>query len=160
MKLLVRIATLVFVVSFVIAVSACSSMLRIDRDSADRTDIRENYLQNNPDGPHNARITNGEVVKGMGVIEVLASWGLPDVRRSSQQTSAEFWTYYTVDERSQMVSSYDLVFDNRVLSRWVVMIDAISLDDFHKGEEPESARIENQKAGGLSGDSGALTKRP
>lgn len=161
MRILVRVATLAIVAFTVVALSACSNMLRLNRDVEERADLRQNYLQNNPDGAFNNHIVKSEVVKGMNVIEVLASWGLPDVRTASKTTKAEFWTYFTVDDYSQTVSSYDLVFEDRQLRRWVVAIDVVTLEDFHKRGmfDQESTRIATEKPGGLSGDTGSLSRR-
>jgi hypothetical protein len=85
--------------------------------------IREEYLRNNPDGKYNALITEGRVVKGMGILEVLASWGMPNDRRSTEEGDAEFWAYYAKDEHTQKYVSYELVFEKRILARWVVRAD-------------------------------------
>ena len=60
----------------VVLLAACSHLPHME--STDSTSsLRQEYLEMHPDGKYNARIMKGEVVKGMGVIEVLASWGLP-----------------------------------------------------------------------------------
>ena len=156
MKSLVRVATLAIVTVAVVLLSACSSGLHLNQELDDRDDIRQTYLQNNPNGKYNEHIAKGEVVKGMSVIEVLAAWGLPGVRRTSTQTGTEFWTYYTLDDISQKISSYDLVFTNRTLDRWIVAIDVMSLEDFHENEATEGTGIAYRPSGGLSGDAGSL----
>jgi hypothetical protein len=87
------------------------------------TSIREEYLRNHPDGRYNTLITDGRVVKGMGIIEVLASWGMPNDRRSSETGDTESWAYYARDEATQKLVSYELVFEGKILTRWVVRAD-------------------------------------
>jgi len=158
MRVFVRVATLGFVIFVVIAMTSCSSQLKLSKDMTDRTDIRQEYLHNNPDGQFNNHIVKSEVVKGMNVIEVLASWGLPDQRRTYSGVDSDVWTYYAVDDARNKVMSYDLVFESRTLSRWVVETDVMSLELFYKGQEP-STKISTTQPGGLSGDGGSL-KRP
>ena len=110
---------LLVVVTLALAAS-CSRLPVSNRSDEHTTSIRAEYLENHPDGKYNTHITEGRVVKGMGVVEVLASWGLPNTRRSVPQDNAEFWTYYAKDQQTQQVVSYELVFQAKVLSRWVV----------------------------------------
>ena len=159
MKFLVRVATLGFVIFVVIAVASCSSQLKLSKDMAERSDIRQEYLHNNPDGQFNDHIVKSEVVKGMNVIEVLASWGLPDLRRRYKDVDSDVWTYYTVDKASSQIVTYDLVFEDRALMRWVVETDVMSLEDYKKHQQGGSTRISTITPGGLSGDTGSL-KRP
>ncbi len=110
---------LLLVLVVTVAVS-CSRLPRSIRSNDEMASIRAEYLQNNPDGEYNGHITEGRVVKGMNTLEVLASWGVPNVRRGWELDKEEYWTYYAKDEHTQQLVSYDLVFDDRVLKRWVI----------------------------------------
>jgi hypothetical protein len=110
---------LLLVLAATVAVS-CSQLPRSNKSTEEMAGIRAEYLQNNPDGKYTDHIMEGRVVKGMSTLEVLASWGLPNVRRNWNRDDAEFWTYYARDEHTQQVVSYDLVFENKLLTRWVV----------------------------------------
>lgn len=110
---------LLLVLAATVAVS-CSQLPQTQKTTEEMASIRAEYLENNPDGKYTDYILEGRVVKGMGTLEVLASWGLPNVRRNWNKDDAEYWTYYARDEHTQQVVSYDLVFQNKMLTRWVV----------------------------------------
>jgi len=114
-----RHSCLLLVLAATVAVS-CSQLPRSNKTPEEMASIRAEYLQNNPDGKYNDYILEGRVVKGMGTLEVLASWGLPNVRRNWNPDNAEYWTFYARDEHTGQVVSYDLVFENKKLTRWVV----------------------------------------
>ncbi len=129
---------LLVVVTLVFAAS-CSKLPPSSRSDEHTTSIRAEYLQNHPEGEHNAYIAEGRVVKGMGIVEVLASWGLPNARRSVAKDNSEFWTYYAKDEQTQQVVSYELVFQAKVLSKWVVHAEsqtALGTNKLSPGETP------------------------
>jgi hypothetical protein len=106
--------------------ASCSQLPQSSRTDEQMTSVREEYLANHPDGTHNDYIREGRIVKGMGSIEVLASWGLPNVRRPGPEANVEFWEYYARDEQSKSVVSYELAFIEKVLSRWRVRADLAS----------------------------------
>ena len=99
---------------------SCSQLPESSRSDENMAGIREEYLRNHPDGKFNAFISEGRVVKGMGIFEVLASWGLPNARRSSDDGAEEYWAYFAKDEPTNKIVSYELVFEEKVLTRWVV----------------------------------------
>jgi hypothetical protein len=103
--------------------ASCSQLPQSSRTDEQMTSIRGEYLQNHPEGMYNAYIREGRVVKGMGIVEVLASWGLPNVRRPAPEGEVEFWAYYAKDEQTQRLVSYELVFEGKVLNRWTVHAD-------------------------------------
>jgi len=156
MTRVVRVATLLSAVFVVIP--ACSHQLKLAREQDERSDIRQEYLLNNPNGQFNDHIIKNEVVKGMSVIEVLASWGLPDMRRAYSKTDSDIWTYYSVDVPSGQVASFDLVFEDRLLRRWVVVTEVMTLEKFYEQEAAAGQRISTTRPGGLSGDVGSLKK--
>ena len=110
---------------FVLALTAsCSSLPKSDHLDDGEVGMRAEYLESHPDGEYNAHISEGRVVKGMGAEEVLASWGLPNLRRSWKHDKAEYWTYYAKDEHTGQVVGYELIFDKQLLTRWVVDTNA------------------------------------
>ena len=96
--------------------TGCTHVPRAPKETDVLLSMRDQYLQDHPNGPHNDRIRKGELEKGMNVLEVLASWGLPDRRVWSSRS--EIWTYAVTDEVSRDALRYTLVFDERVLRRW------------------------------------------
>lgn len=110
-------------VSLVVAIgiaASCTHVPRSPNGSYTIASVRKQYLDDHPDGKFNEQIIRGELVKGMNVIEVLASWGLPERRQWAGNSSEESWVYTARDEHSQDVITYELVFKARVLSRWIV----------------------------------------
>ena len=89
------------------------------RGPADES-IRAQYLQDYPNGVYNDHIMRGELATGMNVIEVLASWGLPDEREWDQASNRVSWFYTSRDEHSRDYVAYELVFEDLVLARWIL----------------------------------------
>lgn len=83
---------------------------------------RQDYVSAHPDGSYNHHILNGEVVKGMNLMEVLASWGLPNSRRHSETGSQEFWYFVSKDKEAGMIRRYELVFHDQLLNDWNVIM--------------------------------------
>jgi hypothetical protein len=136
----------------------------MSRGGEDVADLRSEYLRNNPEGEFNKHIVQSEVTKGMNVFEVLASWGLPHLRRGSQQSAAESWVYYTIDEHTDKVISYELVFIKDSLTRWIVDGNVPGLGTLTPrdligiptvGLSPSGAEAKR-----ASTDSGTLKKKP
>ncbi|UCH83444.1 MAG: hypothetical protein JSW50_13445 [Candidatus Latescibacterota bacterium] len=151
---------LLLVLAAIVAVS-CSQLPPSDKSPEEMASIRAEYLENNPNGKYTEYIMEGRVVKGMNTMEVLASWGLPNVRRNWTPDNAEYWTYYARDEHTKKVVSYDLVFENRVLNRWVVN----SAEGYAAGSEavsPSTRTVEETLRLGdaqAASDSGSKTKK-
>lgn len=147
-----------------ILVASCSHAPRLATVPAGRQDLRAEFLRNNPDGKFNRHIKNGEIVRGMGVVEVLASWGLPNMRRLGGADLAEYWTYYSRDPHTSTFTVYDLVFQQRVLFRWVVESDIHSYDELVQrdliGTPPSGTGTRPEDVGGSINDSGTLKKKP
>ncbi len=114
---------IVSVACSVVLLASCGGLPQSTRTDENTTSIREEYLKTHPDGKYNTYIQEGRIVKGMGVLDVLASWGLPNLRRPGEKTEEEFWAYHAKDELSQQVVSYELDFVNKVLTRWSVRTD-------------------------------------
>jgi hypothetical protein len=79
--------------------------------------LRAEYLASNPNGMYNEYVERGEVVKGMDFLEVLASWGHPEIRKK-ESSLTEQWTYTEVDEASKDWVVYVFTFRRNVLSEW------------------------------------------
>lgn len=105
-------------------IASCSSLPQSTHLDEGQADLRAEYLENHPDGKFNQHITEGRVVKGMGIVEVLASWGIPNSRRGWKHGDAEYWAYYAKDEHTGQIVSYELIFEEQILSRWMVDTDA------------------------------------
>jgi hypothetical protein len=82
--------------------------------------LRAEYLAANPDGAYNEYIKRGEVVKGMDILEVLASWGHPEVRKK-ENALTEHWIYREVDEDSKDWVLFTFTFRRTVLAEWDLM---------------------------------------
>jgi hypothetical protein len=117
MKTVSRIA--VCVVLFAMMTS-CAHTPRSFKDSEAIKQIRLDYIKSNPEGQYNEHVLKGEVVKGMGFMSVLASWGLPNVRRVSEGNIYEYWTYYTEDRAAGMWTIYELQFKDQLLASWII----------------------------------------
>jgi hypothetical protein len=98
---------------------SCTHVPRSSNQTDATANIRAQYLHDHPGGKFNDRIIKGELVKGMNVVEVLASWGIPDQRRTTDHNS-ETWTYTSRDDFSKDFVSYALVFRDQVLTRWLL----------------------------------------
>ena len=132
-------ATFMMILALVVSLASCTRAPRLTTSDPSRLEIRDEYLAKHPDGRYNKEIRNGGVKKGMSVIEVLASWGLPNMRRAQTDTQTEFWTYYIRDVHSNQLMSYQLTFENRVLKRWV-----------HATDVAEDTRDPKERYGGTS----------
>ena len=116
-----KLATCVFLVlmSACLTVS-CTHVPRSTQDPESRADAREQYVKEHPDGKFNSRILEGEVTEGMSAIEVYASWGVPMVRRWTENKADENWTYEFRDKHNDDFVLYELFFADRVLARWTM----------------------------------------
>jgi hypothetical protein len=145
-------------------VASCSHAPRLATAPAARDDYRAEYLRNNPDGKFNPHIKKGEVVKGMAGIEVLASWGLPNFRRSGRAEISEYWIYFSLDDHTKTYTVYELGFKERVLAKLVIEDNIHSYDALVqrnliglpvKGREG----LPGEGSGSLN-DGGAVKKKP
>ncbi len=100
--------------------TACAHAPNSLDDGVTVAKFRQDYLQKNPDGPYNSYILQGQVVKGMKHVEVMASWGLPESRRLSKDRKCEYWTFYGKDAESWDCIRYTLEFQESILVGWDV----------------------------------------
>ncbi|MEJ2722744.1 MAG: hypothetical protein P8181_16640, partial [bacterium] len=85
---------------------------------------------------------------------------LPNVRRAWTQKDEEYWTYYARDEVTDQTMSYELVFQDKVLSRWVVGAERGASVGTTLDRGPEGTIGETLRLGDTPGtmDTGADTK--
>ncbi len=100
------------------AAIGCSGISRTEREYFTRPEAREQYIIDHPDCAHSDQIRNGEIVRGMDIYEVIASWGLPNVYLVSEKTPKEYWIYYVQEESSKAVLIYTLTFGGERLEDW------------------------------------------
>ena len=81
-------------------------------------ELRDDYFRSFPEGPHNDRIKRGQIVKGMSLFEVLASWGIPDARVVSTEGNHERWLYVLLDDLSLDWIGYEYEFTGNALVDW------------------------------------------
>ncbi len=111
--------TLFLLLSLAMTLSCSTNLQRVDdRESSYILALRAEYFASNPDGESNEYIERGEIVKGMDMLEVLASWGYPAARKRSDTT--ELWTYREVDEDSKDWIEFTFTFRSSVLGDWEV----------------------------------------
>jgi len=115
-----RISVRVFgVCALGLVLAGCSTQLKRDSEVEPSylLALRAEYLAAYPNGPHNAYVQRGEVVQGMDILAVLASWGHP-VRRTKEGIHTEKWVYREEDEASKDWIEYTFVFQDNVLEDW------------------------------------------
>ena len=81
-------------------------------------DLRDDYFRTFPEGPNNDHIMRGEIVKGMSLFEVLASWGIPDARVVAAEGNRESWFYVLLDDLSLDWICYEYEFNGNSLVEW------------------------------------------
>lgn len=111
-----HLAHVLWIVAAFATACATSPPARVETDEIRA--LREDYLRTFPDGPHNDRIRRGEIVKGMNLFEVLASWGIPDARTVSAEGNQECWVYVLLDNLSLDWIRYDYEFRDNALLDW------------------------------------------
>jgi hypothetical protein len=80
-------------------------------------ELRADYRKEFPDSPRNQHVLRGEVVRGMTLYEVLASWGVPD-RRIVSDAGKERWVYVLMDDLSMDWVVYEYNFHDNTLVDW------------------------------------------
>jgi len=111
-----------------IQIAACgaSTLRRSQVDLTDLAPLRSEYIHRNPDSPYCDKVSSGEIVKGMDVFGVIASWGLPE-KRSPDGSDFERWLYVDLDDMSNEQVGYELEFEKGVLKSWDVQRAGIGL---------------------------------
>jgi hypothetical protein len=116
MNLTHRILLVVFAIGLT---ASCAHVPRMSNENQDTANLRAKYLREHPNSPYNQQIMRGEVTAGMDVTEVLASWGVPERRIGKPSNKQECWIYTVRDDHNENSVVYELVFVDRVLSRWI-----------------------------------------
>jgi hypothetical protein len=114
-KTLVALAAVIVV----LAVS-CTHAPQLNRTSDQVLEFRTHYLTNNPDDRFKEDIMKSKVHREMNYMQVLAAWGLPNVRTGVADDGSETWGYYAVDDVSRDVRRYDLLFSKNRLVSWYI----------------------------------------
>ncbi len=117
MKMIFRLAVLLTAIALL---ASCAHSPRSFKDTEAIQQMRLDFIASHPNGGYNNHVLKGEVVKGMNFMSVLASWGLPNVRKVQPASIYEYWTYYTEDKASGQMTIYDLIFKDQVLSGWKI----------------------------------------
>jgi len=98
----------------------CSCVSTVERANLMPVVSREEFVKQHPGGTHNDCIRNGEIMRGMSVNEVIASWGFPNVYFVTKTAPAEQWIYYIKDRNSLSMLIYTLSFADDTLRVWDV----------------------------------------
>ena len=106
-----------FAFTVMAACAGCASAPPARTETAAIAELRDDYFKEFPDGPNNDHVRRGEIVKGMSLYEVLASWGIPD-RRLVTSGGHERWVYVLQDEVSMDWVAYQYDFRNNALVDW------------------------------------------
>ena len=103
--------------------ASCSHAPRLERNSEEVAGFRAHYLEYHPHDPFKKQILKSEVHKDMSYMQVLASWGLPNLRSGNAEEGSEVWAYYAVDEHSKELRNYQLAFYRNRLIIWQITND-------------------------------------
>ncbi|MCZ6767367.1 MAG: hypothetical protein O7D32_10605 [bacterium] len=142
------------VVAVVVAATASCTHYPRSVPSTDKiTNLRARYLKDNPEGEFNDRIARGEVTRGMNGIEVLFSWGVPDIREVTLENNGEMWTYYQPNEPTRDYVMYDLYFEDRLLTRWDITrvtaaMGVVTHREFQRPREASLRELTGHTSGG------------
>ena len=98
--------------------SGCVTTLPYRSETPAIRELRDDYFRTCPEGPHNDRISRGEIVRGMSLFEVLASWGIPDARVVATEGNEERWIYVLLDDLSLDWICYEYEFQGNALMDW------------------------------------------
>jgi len=98
--------------------TGCTPVSLVEKANLTDKVTRENFIENHPDCPFKDYIREGEIVRGMDIYEVIASWGLPNVYVTSKETDYEYWVYYVACENSNSILIYTLKFNGDMLEDW------------------------------------------
>ena len=123
-----RITGILIAIALLCTGIGCSGISNTEQEFFTRPEAREQYIIAHPDCPFDNQIRNGEIIRGMEIYEVIASWGLPNVYLVSKEESKEFWIYYVQDTESKLVLIYTLTFSDVYLEGWD--IDQKRFDDY------------------------------
>ncbi len=98
--------------------ASCATSPPRREDTAAILEIRDEYIRTHPGGPFNVAIERGEAAVGMGYYDMLAAWGMPDVRERDSERDEERWVYVLTSENQADWLRYDFIFAKRMLVEW------------------------------------------
>ena len=98
----------------------CSGVSTVERADLTRLESREHFIELNPNSLFCEYVRNGEIIRGMNIYEVIASWGLPNVYLVSRKDHSENWIYYVEDRDSRSILIYTLIFRENMLEAWEI----------------------------------------
>jgi hypothetical protein len=98
----------------------CSGISTIERAELTNLESREHFIATNPSSIYCENVRNGEIVQGMNIYEVIASWGLPNVYLVARKEPRENWIYYVQDADTRSILIYTLTFDDNLLEGWEI----------------------------------------
>jgi hypothetical protein len=98
--------------------ASCATSPPRREDTPAILEIRDDYIRTHPDGAFNVVIARGEVAVGMGYYDMLAAWGIPDVRERDAERDEERWVYVLTSENQADWLRYDFIFAKRMLVEW------------------------------------------
>ena len=100
--------------------AGCSGISTVERAELTDIETREHFIDNNPNSIYCENIRNGEIVRGMNIYEVFASWGLPNVYLVAPKEPHENWIYYVQDLDTRSILIYTLTFSDNLLEGWEI----------------------------------------
>jgi hypothetical protein len=103
-----------------VAASGCSCVSQMERANLTTAESRERYVSSNPGSQFKLNVANGEIVRGMSINDVVASWGLPNVYVVAKEKPREHWIYYMYEESTNSILEYTLSFSADTLEDWDV----------------------------------------
>lgn len=98
--------------------AGCSGLSTVERAELTNVESREHFISTNPNSIYCENIRNGEIVRGMNIYEVIASWGLPNVYLVAHKEPRENWIYYVQDQDTRSILIYTLTFNDDLLEGW------------------------------------------
>ncbi len=113
-----RCALILFIGALLLTLCGCSGVSTLERANLTSLESRQEYVKLHPEGDHNDCIRNGEIISGMNMHEVIASWGLPNVYVVTRTQPTEQWIYYIKDIDSLSMFIYTLSFADDTLKVW------------------------------------------
>lgn len=145
-------ARILLILLVAVITTACTKLPPMTGVDDDVLSLREHYFSARPDGKFNENISRGEVARGMHVVEVLAAWGLPNMRWGVQHSPDHHWAYFVRDDATQTINGYELVFEDRLLVRWLIAKDVDA-----KQWPPRNETILPIESAGFTASGGALS---
>lgn len=134
MNVMIRNAVLA---SVLVAAASCAHAPQLYDNSKAMQEERLAYVESHPGGEFNDHILKGEIAKGMNEAAVIASWGMPEIRKEVESGLYEQWVYADKDTVSQRWTIFSLAFQDNTLMQWVITENVIT----GQGIRPELDKV-------------------